>query len=538
MKIIINIPIWSLILIFLLGTVLILPYPALPEDDHSGHDMAAPAEPEIEYWTCGMHPSVNISPEQYDKGSTKCPICSMDLVPVRGHSRGEEAEAGEETPPQLTLSKRSRRLAGIETTDVKRLPLFKEIYTVGTVTYDEGKIALVSAWFAGRIDRLFVDFTGVPVKKGDHLVWIYSPRLITAQEEYLLSLKASLRSGGSYEGADELLQASRRKLLRLGLTEEQVEKLEGEKVVQDHITVYSPIGGTVIHKNAVEGMYVKEGEPIYKVADLTHLWVTIDIYEYELGWVKLYQEVEITLPAFPGEVFRGKIAFIDPFLNPKTRTAKVRVNLPNSDLRFKPEMYVNARIRVPLSEFGMLLSPVMIGKYICPMHPEEVSEEAGSCPRCGMDLIKVEGEMIGVTRYLCPMGCIDPRDSPGKCPECGMALVKERVEPDGENIALAIPKTAVLETGRRQIVWVDEGEGRYEARTVTLGPEATAEIAAAEEPYFPVLSGLEEGELVVTRGNFLIDSQSRLTSSSSASAEYGGALGDGEVPAMPPGHQH
>lgn len=529
MKIISSISLWSLVLIVLLGTVLILPSPTLPEDDHSGHEMASPSESEIEYWTCGMHPKVEISPEQYDKGSTKCPICSMDLVPVYGHSQGEEAEAGVESPAQLTLSKRSRRLAGIETTEVKHLPLFKEIYTVGMVTYDEGKVALVSAWFAGRIDRLFVDFTGVPVKKGDHLVWIYSPQLITAQEEYLLSLKASNRSGRSYQGADDLLQASRRKLLRLGLTDEQVEKLKNEKEVQDHTTVYSPIGGTVIHKNAVEGMYVKEGDPIYKVADLTSLWVMIDIYEYELGWVKLYQEVEITLPAFPGEVFRGKIAFIDPFLNPKTRTAKVRVNLPNHDLRFKPEMYVNARIRLPLSEFGMLLSPAMIGKYICPMHPEVVSEEAGSCPRCGMDLIKVEGEMVGVTRYLCPMGCVDPQNNPGKCPECGMALVKEPVEPDEETTALAIPKSAVLETGRRQIVWVDEGEGRYEARTITLGPAATAEIDGEEEPYFPVLSGLEEGERVVTRGNFLIDSQSQLTGSA-ASAEYGGALGDGEAP--------
>ncbi len=519
----------------LFGPALLLPSPAWPEDEHAGHTMAAPAEPEIEYWTCGMHPSVKISPEQYDKGSTQCPICSMDLVPVYSASREGEAESGEETPARLTLSKRSRRLAGIETTEVVRLPLFKEIYTVGTVTYDEGKVALVSAWFAGRIDRLFVDFTGVPVKKGDHLVWIYSPRLITAQEEYLLSLKAARRSGENYQGADELLQASRRKLLRLGLTEEQVQKLEEEKEVQDHITVYSPIGGTVIHKNAVEGMYVKEGEPIYKVADLTSLWVTIDIYEYELGWVKLYQEVEITLPAFPGEVFSGKIAFIDPFLNPKTRTAKVRVNLPNPDLRFKPEMYVNARIRVPLSEFGMLLSPAMIGKYICPMHPEVVSEEAGSCPRCGMDLIKVEGEMIGETHYVCPMGCVEPRDDPGRCPECGMNMVKEIVAPAEDATSLAIPRSSVLETGRRQIVWVDEGKGKYEARTVTLGPAATAEINGTEEPYFPVLSGLREGELVVTRGNFLIDSQSRLTGS--ASSAFGGALGEGEAPAMS-GHQH
>jgi len=530
-----NILPWSFVLIVLFGTMLSPPSPALPEVAHDGHTVNIPSPPAIEYWTCGMHPSVRIAPKQYEKGSTKCPICSMDLVPVSGHSREEEAEGEEESPVQLTLSKRSRRLAGIETTEVGHLPLFKEIYTVGTVTYDEGKIALVSAWFPGRIDRLFVDFTGVPVKKGEHLVWIFSPRLITAQEEYLLSLKAAIRSEGSYEGADDLLKASRRKLLRLGLTEEQVKTLEKEKEVQDHLTVYSPIGGTVIHKNAVEGMYVKEGDPIYKVADLTSLWVTIDIYEYELGWVRLYQEVEITMPSFPGEVFRGKIVFIDPFLNPKTRTAKVRINLPNPELRFKPEMYVNARIRIPLGEFGMLLSPGMIGKYICPMHPEVVLDQAESCPRCGMDLIKVEGEMIESPRYICPMGCIDPRDNPGRCPECGMVLMKDTAEPDEEATSLAIPKSAVLETGRRQIVWVEKEEGKYEARTVTLGPPAAAEINGADEPYFPVISGLRAGEKVVTRGNFLIDSQSQLTGA--ASAEYGGALGDAEAPTMS-GHQH
>ncbi len=255
--------------------------PVWSQHEHPVHRMKPTSEkPEITYWTCGMHPSVKVKPVEYEEGSTKCPICAMDLVPVYRQA-GPEREAG--GPVQLTLGERARKLAGIETSTVERLSLFKEIYTVGTVTYDEGKLALVSAWAPGRIDRLFVDFTGVPVKQGEHLVSIYSPELITAQEEYLLAWRAA-RSGGS----DELLKSSRRKLLRLGLSEEQIKKLEKVGEVHDHITVFSPIGGTVIKKHALEGMYVKEGEPIYQVADLSQLWVMVDIYEYELGWVRLY----------------------------------------------------------------------------------------------------------------------------------------------------------------------------------------------------------------------------------------------------------
>ncbi len=517
------------------GMFLTLPSSGLGEDDQPKHIMNAPSAAKIEYWTCGMHPSVHISLRQYDEGNTQCPICSMDLVPVSASPEVDGEEPGRELGAGLAISGRQRRLAGIETTEVRRIPLFKEIYTVGTITYDEGKTALVSAWAGGRIDRLFVDFTGVPVKKGEHLVSIYSPQLIIAQEEYLLSLKASRRGGEAYPGAEELFAAGRRKLLRLGLTEEQIAHLESEGRVEDHITVFSPIGGTVIHKNALEGMYVKEGEAIYRVADLSRLWIMIDIYEYELGWVRLYQEVEITTPAFPGEVFRGRIVFIEPFLDPETRTAGVRVDLPNPDLRFKPEMYVNARIRVPLGEFGLLLDPELEGKYICPMHPEAVAEQPGPCPRCGMETVKVESQMIRPVRYACPMGCIEPRSEPGRCPECGMVLVEEIVVPEEEKPPLAIPKSAVLNTGRRDIVWVDEGEGKYRARVVTLGPEAFAATDGPAEPYYPVFFGLSEGEAVVTRGNFLLDSQSQLTGA--AAAAYGGALGDQETPAVP-GHQH
>ncbi len=476
----------------------------------------------ITAYTCGMHPSVRISPEEFAAGNRKCPICSMDLVPVASG----EGSAVSPSVPSLRLDSGQIRRAGIETAAVRRRPLFKEIDTVGTVTYDESKVALVAAWSGGRIDRLFVDFTGVPVGKGEHLVWIYSPELITAQEEYLVARKRA--------GTDErdLSGAGRLRLRRLGLTDEQILKLEEEGDVADHITVYSPIGGTVIEKPAMEGKYVKKGDPLYRIADLSRLWVVLDIYEYELGWIRPYQEAEITVPAYPGESFSARIVFIEPFLDPRTRTVKVRLNLPNPDGRFKPEMFVNARIRVPLSEFGRLLEPELVGKYICTMHPEIIADVPGACPRCGMDLVKVSAELAGAYEFVCPMNCIPPRKQPGECPVCGMKLKKAY---ESKEDPLTVPVPAVIDTGRRRIVWVESGENTYRARPVEIGPEAVSEEGDDLRSFYPVVSGLREGEKVVVRGNFLIDSQSRLTGRTEAA--YGGALEE-DSPAPMSGHRH
>jgi len=469
---------------------------------------------EILYWTCGMHPTVRSEKEG------KCPICFMDLVPV--YAEGTAQERGEKV--SLKLSETARDLAKIETSVIERRKLEKEIYTVGKVDYDESKVAYVSAWTAGRIDRLFADFTGTRVRKGDHLVEIYSPQLVSAQDEYLIAL----RSGNKH-----LIDSSRKKLLLLGITKEQIRKVAERGKAQTHLTIYAPIGGTVIHKNAVEGRYVKEGDSIYQIADFSSLWVMVDIFEYEIGWVKLGQEVEITVKSYPGEIFKGYVAFIDPFLDEKTRTVKVRINVDNRDLRLKPGMYVNARIKSSLSDFGLPIDRSLYGKYICPMHPDVSQEKEGFCPKCGMKLEKHRlPEERKITQekkivYVCPM--VEDRDVisdvPGDCPKCGMKLIPKEMEVGGDTV-LAVPKLAVLDTGLRKLVYVEVEPGKYVAREVKLGPEAIARVNGSKEVFYPVISGLSEGERVVTRGNFLIDSQTQLTGA--AEAVYGGAIGKDE----------
>ena len=434
---------------------------------------------EILYWTCGMHPSVRVTPEQYEKGQTKCPICNMDLVSVL---REEEAP-GEQGEVVLRLSPRAQKLAGVATSEVTYRPLTKEIRTVGKIDYDERGQAYVASRVPGRIDKLHVDFTGVTVKQGNPLVWLYSPALVSTQEEYLLALETLEKVKGSriqevIENAKSLVKSTEKRLLLWGITESQIEELGKKKEAETHMTIYAPMSGTVIHKTALEGKYVKEGENIYHIADLSDVWMFADIYEEDISWIKLGQIVEVTSIAYPGDVFRGEISFINPYLDEKTRSVKIRVDVPNPNEKLKPGMYVDVFIKVPISGRKGAY-------YTCPMHPDVISAEPGECPECGMYLKKTEGDVV-----------------------------------------LAVPKSAVLDVGTRKLVYLDQGAGRYRAREVILGPEAEVLVGGKSERCFPVLEGLAEGDKVVTRANFLIDSQTQLAGE--AAGVYGGAIEIGE----------
>jgi Cu(I)/Ag(I) efflux system membrane fusion protein len=227
----------------------------------------------------------------------------------------------------------------------------------------------------GRIDRLYVDFTGITVSKGDHMVDLYSPELISAQAELLQAIKAAENVKAA---TSELvtrttlatLEAAREKLRLLGLTTEQIGNIESSGRTVTHITIYSPIGGVVIHKNATEGVYVDTGTPIYTVADLSRLWVKLDAYELDLPWIRYGQKVEFATEAYPGEVFGGTITFIDPVLNDMTRTVKLRVDVDNPE--GKPLRHV-CRAGTQVAA-GADNGPEMAGKWICPMHPKNKTE--------------------------------------------------------------------------------------------------------------------------------------------------------------------
>ncbi len=413
-------------------------------------------------WTCSMHPQIR----QPKPG--KCPLCLMDLIPVT-------SDTGQIGERQISFSKDALKLMEIQTSPVERKFVTAQTRMVGKIDYDETRVKYIAAWTPGRIDRLYVDYTGVTVNKGDHMVYLYSPQLLSTQSELIQAVKSVQNMKA---GASELLKrsilatldAARGKLRLLGLTLEQISDIEKSGKPVDHLTIYAPIGGVVIHKNATEGMYVQTGTRIYTIADLSQLWVKLDAYESDMMWIRYGQQVEFFTEAYPGEAFKGRITFIDPILNAKTRTVKLRVNVDNPDGRLKPGMFVRAVVRTRVAGAGRVMDTAMAGKWICPMHPEIVKEASGNCDICQMPLETAES--LGYVTV----------DTSGAAP-------------------LVIPASAPLITGKRAVVYVqlpNTEKPTYEGREVVLGPRAT--------DYYIVESGLAEGEVVVTNGNFKIDS--------------------------------
>jgi Cu(I)/Ag(I) efflux system membrane fusion protein len=413
-------------------------------------------------WTCSMHPQIK------EAKPGKCRICGMDLIPLL--QEGGDDGLG---PRELRLSEAARALAEIQVHPVERLAVEQTVRMVGTVEFDETRDATITAWVGGRLDRLYVDYTGITVKAGDHLVQMYSPEVLAAEEELLQAHRAVKQLADSKHdrvrtSAEATLTAARGKLRLWGLSAEQVKEIEERGTAADSIQINAPVGGVVVHKNAVEGMYVTTGTPIYRIADLSHVWVKLDAYESDLPWLRYGQSVEFTSEAHPGEVFNGRISFIDPVLTARTRTVKVRVNVDNASGKLKPGMFVKATVRTPVGLSGALVDQALVGKWISPMHPEIIKDGPGPCDVCGMDLVKAE-----------ELGFVS--GPAGKLP-------------------LVIPATAPLLTGKRAVVYVQDAKdaSKFEGRTVTLGSRAG--------DYYVVAGGLEEGEKVVVNGNFKIDS--------------------------------
>ena len=294
------------------------------------------------FWTCSMHPQI------HQEGPGQCPICGMDLIPVTSGS-----VAGDTAPRQLHLSDAAIKLAEIQTTPVERRSVTHDILAVGKIAFDETRVQYITSWIPGRIDRLYVDYTGIPVRRGDILAELYSPELYAAQREYIEAARTSARlSTASLSGirdtAGLTMAAAREKLRLLGMTGEQFDRLRERGTPAEHIEIYSTIDGVVIQKNATTGMYVNTGTPIYNVVDLNNLWVLLDVYESDLPWIGDGQTVTFTCAAYPGETFTGRISFISPVVDTRTRTIDVRVNVPNPDGRLKPDMLVKAMVQSPV----------------------------------------------------------------------------------------------------------------------------------------------------------------------------------------------
>ncbi|HEY5975268.1 MAG TPA: efflux RND transporter periplasmic adaptor subunit [Geobacteraceae bacterium] len=368
-------------------------------------------------YTCPMHPFI-----VKDQPGT-CPICNMELVKKTEGAQAtpaEQAKLGE-----VALSPTQQVIANVATYRVDRQQLSKEITAVGSVAYDQSRQAKVTTWVAGRLDRLMVNTVGETVGKGTAVAELYSPDLVAAQQEYLLALKSREQFKNSpfsaiAQGGEGLVAAARQRLKLMGVRDEQIAGLEKAGEPSIRLAIYTPLAGVVIEKLVQQGQYVNVGEPLFAIADLSKVWVELDIFESDLALVKVGQRVEVMPQSYPGKVMNGRVALINPFLDPKTRTVKVRVELANSGLLLKPEMFVNARLTIPLGN------------------------------------------------------------------------------------VLAVPVTAVQDTGTRQLVWVKTrpDAAAFAPREVKVGARVGGLVQ--------VVSGLLRGDTVAAAGSYLIDSEAQL----------------------------
>ncbi len=362
---------------------------------------------EVSYYTCSMHPTVR-SP-----GPGKCPICSMDLTPVTR----EEEQAG-----VIHIEENRRALLGIRTTKVVRAPIDLDITAKGRLAVDETRLHEITLKVGGYISDLRVNATGQAVTRGDVLFTLYSPELYAAEQEYLIATqnRDAMRMSGDASHSERFAHAAETKLRLWGLGDDQLAALAKRGEPIERVPFKSPASGVVVEKNVVDGAAVMAGQRLFRIADLADIWVEADVYESDVPRITKGMPASIMLDYLPGRTFDGKVAFIYPYLDPASRTGRVRIALPNKELELKPDMYATVTFKLPLG----------------------------------------------------------PR--------------------------LVVPISAVVYTGPRRIVFVGLGNGALRPQEVTIG--------ARSGDLIEIASGLNEGDVVVSSGNFLVAAESRVRS--------------------------
>lgn len=375
---------------------------------------------------CPMHPNIVMD------HAGNCPICGMKLVLVEPAASAAEthAEHSDNASPSgdspvanmaaVDIDPAKQQLIGLTTAEVTKGNIGGQVRTVGRVAVDETRVRHVNIKNGGFVERVFVDFVGKHVRKGDPLFTLFSPELLAAQEEYLLA-KRTQESLNAPQGDATILSAAKRRLALWDVSDKELQKLEATGIPAKTITFYSPASGVVTKKDVVDGMKLEAGSMPYEIVDLSSVWVLADVYESELRFIKNGTPAAMSMKAFPGRTFEGKVAFVDPFLSPQSRTVKVRLTFPNPNGDLRPEMF---------------------------------------------------GEVV-------------------------LQL--------GGREALMVPVDAVIDSGTAKVVFMAQDGGKFTPRAIELGQ--------SNGDFVEVLKGLTIGEQVVTRANFLLDSESRLRSS-------------------------
>ncbi|WP_337175079.1 efflux RND transporter periplasmic adaptor subunit [Paludisphaera sp.] len=462
------------------------------------------AASEFEFF-CPMHPTV----VQGEPGS--CPICGM---PLSKRKKGEKESLPEGVTSRLTLSSERIAQAGIETVAVDYRPLTETVTTVGSVAFDERRLARISSKTRGmaRVEQLFVNFTGTRVEAGEPLAELYSPELYQTIRELLIAQQsAQERSRLQTPAARQLLNGgdlvglAREKLARWGITSEQVDEILAKGKAEYRVPILSPISGVVVRKNVVEGQYVAEGESMFEVADLSRVWILAKVYEDRLGLVQVGQAVEATVRAYPGEVFKGTVAFKAPALDPTTRTLDVRYDLDNPDGRLRPGMYATVTLKTPVADMPAFRARLAAGR------------SQGDLGRLASLTVEQQERCLVTNAKLGSMGDPLPVKVAGKglwicCAGCEAKLEGDptkylsKLAPAPKDGVLTVPESAVIDTGTRQVVFIEAEPGVYEGREVVLGPSSG--------DLYPVLEGLAPGDKVAAAGSFLLDAETRLKASS------------------------
>jgi len=395
------------------------------EASHNESEHEYVQDPVTQLWTCAMHPQIQLE----EPGN--CPICGMELIPMKTSTTSENI-----SDEEIVLSEEAYQLANIQTSVVEKANAEKEIRLLGKVQPDERNLFSQVSHIPGRIERLYVNFTGEKVVRGQKIARVYSPELISAQKE----LFEAIHSKSVYP---ELYTASRNKLKLWKLTDNQINDIEKSEKVQEQIDILSDHSGYVMMRNVELGDYLKEGSSLFSIANLNTVWVMFDAYEADINWIHRNDMVDFTIQALPGESFKGKVTYIDPFVSSSSRVAKVRVEISNSSNKLLPEMFANGVIKAKL--------------------------------------------------------------------------------PNAKD-ALVIPKSAVLWTGKRAVVYVKVPHDKtisFVYREVTLGADLG--------DFYIIKDGLMEGEIVATNGVFRIDASAQLVGKKSMMNPNGGAAVTGHA---------